>query len=822
MAMEKPPYQAPEGLIPPDIEAFVTLIPPDDGDVIATETPDGGMEISIGSLDPVDPIKMAPFDDNLADYLDEKDLMALGSEIMELVDMDIANRKDWVDTYVEGMDILGLKWEEQTDPWPGASGAFSSLLMEAVTRFQAETMMETFPAGGPVRTKIIGEETPEKKEAAERVEEDMNHELLEVMDEYRVEHEKTLFTTGMGGTAFKKVYFDPELGRQTARYLPPEDVVGPYSASTVQQAERITHIMRLTKNQMHRLQRAGFYTDVDLGEPEAFHTDIEEKKAEIAGYELNEDDRYTLFEVCIDWSIDGVEDDYGLDENRKVGCPYIITIERAKGIVIGIRRNWAEGDELKRRRQHFVKYGFMPGMGFYDLGYIHLIGGYSRAGTAILRQLIDSGTLANLQGGFKTAGMRVEGDNSPIGAGEWKDVDVPAGTIRDNIFPIPYKEPSATLLALLDKLTEEGRRLGSIGDLNISDMSANAPVGTTLALLERTLKSMSAVQARVHYAMKQEFRLLHRLIAKHAPDEYGYVPNRAAPRARKSDYALVEVIPVSDPNSSTMAQRVVQYQAVHQLSSTAAHIYNLPMLHRQMIEVLGVPNAEKLVPTDDDLLPVDPVSENMNVLMGKPLKAFLNQDHGAHLAAHAAFMQDPMIMQAIGQNPMAKQMMGALQAHIAEHMAYNYRKQMEQKMGAPLPLPNKPLPEELEIELSRMMAAAGQQLSQRHKQEAAQAEAQQQAKDPVFQQKEKELAIKAEEVERKKAKDERDADIEESRIAADLIKSREAGERQSVEKDKDRSAKRQENEVNLIADAEKEIFKNSIQKNTPPTNGERK
>lgn len=820
MAMEKPPYLPPQGLSPSDIEVIVDLSAMDEEDVFATPTDDGGMEILIGDVaDPEDPLLGAEFGANLADYMDEEDLLHLGQEILTYVDMDISNRKDWVDNYVEGMEVLGLKWQVQTDPWPGASGAFSSLLMEAVTRFQAETMMETFPAAGPVRTKILGEETPEKMEAAKRVEVDMNHELLEVMTEYRTEHEKMLFTVGLGGTAFKKVYFDPSLGRQTARYLPPEDVVAPYSASVIDQAERITHIMRLTKNEMHKLQKGGFYTNVSLGDPEPFHTDIEEKRAEIAGYELNEDDRFTLFEVCVDWSIEGLDDEEGLDENRAIGVPYVITIEKSKGVVIGIRRNWDEGDPLKRRRQHFVKYGYMPGLGFYDIGLIQLVGGYSRAGSAILRELIDAGQLANLQGGFKTAGMRVEGDNTPIGAGEWKDVDVPAGTIRDNILPLPYKEPSATLLALLDKLMEEGRRLGSISDLSVSDMSANAPVGTTLALLERTLKSMSAVQARMHYAMKQEFKLLHKLIAKHAPEEYGYAPDRAEPRARQSDYATVEVIPVSDPNSSTMAQRVVQYQAVHQLSATAPQIYNLPHLHRQMIEVLGVKNAEKLVPTEDDVKPVDPVSENMNVLMGKPLKAFLNQDHRAHLAAHSAFMQDPMVMQSIGQNPMAKQMMGALQAHMAEHMAYNYRKQMEEKMGAPLPLPDKELPAELEIELSRMMAQAGQQLSQRHKQEAAQAEAKQKMQDPVFQQKEKELAIKGKEVERKARKDEMDKDIKEKEIAVDLIKDKGGKEAQSVENERNRRAQKEQQNTKLVAEVQKEVLRSALQPKTPPNSG---
>lgn len=815
MAVDKSLYQAPQGLISPEIEKVISLDPTDPS-VTAVPTDDGGMEFTFGTPEPEDPMKLVPFGANLADYIEEDDLRALGDEIMELVQMDLDSRKDWVEMYVSGMDVLGIKREEVTEPWEGASGAFSSLLMESVTRFQAETMSETFPAAGPVRTKILGEETQQTRDAARRVEVDMNYELLEVMEEYRTEHERLLFSLGLSGSAFKKVYYDPNMGRQTAPFLPAEEVVVPWSASTIQHAERVTHIMRKTKNELLKLQQSGFYTDVALGEPEAYKTDIEEKKSELAGFEINEDDRYTLFEVHIEMVIDGVNDGVKLtsrdgEEDREIGCPYVVTIEQGSNTVIGIRRNWEEGDPLKRKRQFFVHYGYLPAMGFYCLGLAHIVGGYSRSSTAILRELIDAGQLANMQGGFKTADLRVENDDSPIGAGEWKDVDVPAGTLRDNILPLPYKEPSATLLALMDKLMDEGRRLGSISDLNISDMSANAPVGTTLALLERSLKSMSAVQARVHYTMKQEFKLLHKIIKKYAPEEYGCVPDRAEPRARRTDYDLVEVIPVSDPNSSTMAQRVVQYQAVHQLSQTSPQIYNLPQLHRQMIEVLGVPNAEKLVPTEDDALPLDPVSENMDVLMGKPLKAFLNQDHAAHLAAHVAFMQDPMIMQSIGQNPMAQQMMGALQAHIAEHTAYNYRKQLEERMGAPLPLPGKPLPDSVEIELSRMIAQAGKQLSDTHKQQAAQQEAKRQAEDPVTQVKKEEAATKRMEVQRKAKKDEDDKNIKEKEIAADII----IADKESQDRDKDRAAETQQNRDKLQSDVTKEIMKSALEPKTP-------
>ncbi len=825
MAIEKGLYQAPGGLIPAETEAEISLMPMD-SEISIQPTQDGGVEIIVGGETEIT-AQTAPFNANLAEYLSDDDLHALGTEIMTQVEADLSSRKEWVDMYVHGMEVLGLKYEEQSEPWQGACGATSSVLLEAVVRFQAEAMAETFPAAGPVKTKIIGEETPEKEEAAARVRADMNYELTEVMTEYRSEHERTLFHQGLGGCAFKKIYFDPNLGRQTSLFLPAEDVVVPYTASTLEHAERVTHIMRKTKNELLKLQQSGFYLDTDLGEPEPYRTDIEEKKAELSGYELNEDDRYTLFEVHVETVIDGINDGVKLDEDREIGCPYTITVDRGSNKVIGIRRNWEQGDELKRMRQYFVKYGYLPGFGFYDLGLIHLIGGYARAGTLLIRQLVDAGTLSVLQGGFKTRELRVEGNNEPIGAGEWRDVDITSGTLKDNLFPLPYKEPSPTLLALLDKLMEEGRRLGAISDLNVSDMSANAPVGTTLALLERTLKSMSAVQARTHYAMKQEFKLLHKLIQRYAPEEYGYETDRAELRARKSDYSIVEVIPVSDPNSSTMAQRVVQMQAVHQLSQGTPQIYNLPELHRQMIETMGVKNPEKLVPIDDDQEPLDPVSENMNALMGKPMKAFLNQDHQAHLAAHTAFTQDPMIMGALGKNPMAQQIMASLQAHIAEHTAYSYRNQMQDKIGATLPLPNKPLPEAMEVQLSRMMGQAGQQLMQTHQQQAAQKQAQEQAQDPVLQVKKQEADTRTMEVQRKAKKDEMDKDLKEKEIAADLLKA----QQQSAEKAQDRVAKqadgreerrarRVENRENLEGEVRKEIMRSALQPKTPPSSGD--
>jgi len=527
-------------------------------------------------------------------------------------------------------------------------------------------------------------------------------------------------------------------------------------------------VMRKTKNELKKLQANTFYRDVDLGEPQAYHTDIEERKAEEGGYSLNNDDRYSIYEVHADIVIEGVD-----DSDEDIAKPYVITIERGSNEVLSIRRNWNPDDELKLKRQHFVHYVYVPGFGFYGLGLIHIIGGYARAGTSLIRQLVDAGTLSNLPGGLKSRGLRIKGDDTPIEPGEFKDVDVPSGSIRDNIMPLPYKEPSQTLLALLNQITTEGRRLGAISDMNISDMSANAPVGTTLALLERTLKPMAAVQARVHYAMKQEFKLLKTLLAEYAPAEYSYQPARGEVGARQADYMLVEVIPVSDPNSSTMAQRVVQYQAVLQMSQSAPQIYDLPQLHRQMIEVLGVKNADKLIPIKEDMKPADPVSENMNALVGKPMRAFIYQDHDAHIQTHTAFMQDPAVAQMIGQNPQASQIMASLQAHIAEHLGFNYRKQMEERLGAPLPPPNEELDQDVEVQLARAVAEAGKQLTQAHQQQAAQQQAQQKAQDPVVQMQQAELQIKQAEVQRKTKKDSADIKLRQAELQLKAAKDKE-------------------------------------------------
>jgi hypothetical protein len=778
MAIEKGLYAAPEGIdegIEEDAgELEIEIVNPDmvtldDGsveinpDMVTLD--DGSVEIT---LVPGEDIGPTSFDANLAESLEDNALARISNELVGYVDTDIDSRKDWADTFVKGLDVVGFKYEERTDPWDGACGVFSTVLAEAAIRFQAETMSETFPAVGPVRVKILGEENKDKMEAAERVKADMNYELTERMVEYRPEHERLLYSLGLAGSAFKKVYYDPNIMRQVAIYVPAEDVIVPYGASHIESAERVTHIMRKTKNELRKLQVSGFYRDIELGDPQPFHTDIEERKAEEGGYSITDDERYSIYEVHVDMVIDGFD-----DSDDDVARPYVVTIERGTSAVLAIRRNWNPEDPLMLKRQHFVHYVYVPGFGFYGLGLIHIIGGYARAGTSLIRQLVDAGTLANLPGGLKSRGLRIKGDDTPIEPGEWRDVDVPSGSVRDNIMPLPYKEPSQTLLALLDKITNEGRRLGAISDMNISDMSANAPVGTTLALLERTLKPMAAVQARVHYAMKQEFKLLKAIMAEYAPAEYGYEPLRGEVSARQADYALVDVIPVSDPNSSTMAQRVVQYQAVLQMAQSAPQIYDLPALHRQMIEVLGVKNADKLVPTEEDLKPKDPVSENMDALIGKPMRAFIYQDHDAHIATHTSFMQDPMIAQMIGQNPQAQQITASLQAHIAEHLGFSYRKQIEERLGVPLPPPDAELPADIEVDLARLVADAGKQLTQAHQQQAAQQQAQEQAQDPVLQLRRQEAATKQAEVQRKAQKDAADVQIrmveQQRKVEADKI-----------------------------------------------------
>ena len=727
------------------------------------------------------------FGANLAEYMDEGELGKLASDLISEYESDVSSRKEWADMYVRGLEVLGMKYEERTEPWEGACGVYSTVLTEAAIRFQSETIIETFPAQGPVKTQIIGAIDKLKEDAAERVREDMNYKLTEQMPEYRPEHERMLYNLGLAGSAFKKIYFDPSMGRQVAIFIPAEDLIIPYGASNARTAERVTHVMRKTKNEIKKLQVAGFYRDVDLGEPQMFNTDIEKKKAEEQGYDLNEDNRYQLLEMCVDYDMPGYEDE---DE---IALPYVVTIDRATTKVLSIRRNWNEEDKLKLRRQHFVQYTYIPGFGVYGLGLIHVIGGYARAGTSIIRQLVDAGTLANLPGGVKTRGLRIKGDDTPIAPGEWRDVDVPSGTMRDNIMPLPYKEPSQVLAGLLERITEEARRLGSVADMKISDMGANAPVGTTLALLERQLKTMSAVQARVHNSMKEEFKLLKEIIRDNTPAEYDYMPMGGKPSAKREDYDIVEVIPVSDPNSATMAQRIMQYQAVIQLAAQAPQIYDLPQLHRQMIEVLGIKNADKLVPIEDDMTPRDPVSENMAFLTGKPTKAFIYQDHDAHIAVHMNLMQDPLLAAQIGQSPQAQKMQAEIMAHVSEHLAFAYRKKIEEQLGVPLPAPNTEMPEEAETMLAKMVAMASQQVLAQSKGQAAQQQSQAQAQDPVIQMQMQELKIKEQEAQIKGMKVKGDLQLKAEELG---LKAREAA--QKVGEDPELAYQRMQTEISQM------------------------
>ena len=668
------------------------------------------------------------------------------------IDNDKASRKEWEKAYVEGLKLLGLQMEERTEPWNGACGVFHPMITEAVVRFQAETITETFPARGPVRTKIIGKDSPEIREKAANVEEDMNFELTENMVEFRAEHERMLWSLPATGSAFKKVYFDPNLGRQVSMFIPAEDIILPYGATDLDTCYRVTHVMRKTKNEIIKLQQSGFYLDVELSDPTREQTDIQKAKDKETGFSDMNDERYILLECHVDLDLEGYEDEDEDGEKTGIMLPYVVTLIKGTNDILSIRRNWKEDDDLKLKRQHFVHYQYIPGFGAYGFGLFHLIGGFAKSATSLMRQLVDAGTLANLPGGLKSRGLRIKGDDTPIAPGEWRDVDIGSGNIRDNILPLPYKEPSATLYNLLNNIVEEGRRFAATSDMKVSDMSANAPVGTTLALLERQLKVMSAVQARVHFALKQELKLLKNLIRDYTDPDYTYDPEYGNRKAKRADYDLVDVIPVSDPNAATMSQRVVQYQAVIQMAQMAPDIYNLPELHRGMLDVLGIKNAEKLVPIEDDQKPIDPVQENQNALKGKPLKAFLHQDHASHIQVHMMLLQDPMIQQFIGQNPQAPKIMGAITAHIAEHVGYKMRQQIEQQLGMPLPPEDQKLPPQVEIALSGMMAQAANQVLMQDQAKAAQMQAQQQAQDPVLQLQMQELQIKQGELELKKQK----------------------------------------------------------------------
>jgi len=741
---------------------------------IEIENPDS-VDIGIGGLQiHIEPDTADEFDANLAELMDDSDLKGLSSELIDDFDKDTRDRRDWIQTYVEGLKLLGLRYEERTEPWQGACGVFHPMLTESVVRFQSEGITETFPAMGPVKTKIIGKETPETEEAAARVQEDMNYQLTEVMTEYRPEHEKLLWSLPITGSAFKKVYYDPNKGRQMAVFIPAEDLVIPYGARDIESSERVTHVMRKTKNEVLKLQESGFYLDTDLGEPSYELDDVEKQKSEENGMSAIQDDRYRILEMHVDIDLPGFEHENKKGEKTGIALPYVITVEKSSGEILSIRRNWYDGDPLHIKRQHFVHYQYIPGDGFYGYGLIHLIGGYAKSATMLIRQLVDAGTLSNLPGGLKSRGLRIKGDDTPIQPGEFRDVDVPSGSIRDNILPLPYKEPSQVLFALFQNIVEEGRSFANGGDMNVSDMSAQAPVGTTLAILERTLKVMGAVQSRMHFSMKQEFKLLKVIIADYAPEDYDYEPEDGSRAARKSDYDSTDVIPVSDPNASTMAQKIVQYQAVLQLAQGAPQLYDLPLLHRQMIEVLGVKNANKLVKTEDDQVPTDPVQENQNVMTGQPVKAFVQQNHEAHIQVHMMAMQDPKIVQIISQSPQAQMIQAAMLAHINEHVGFQYRMEIEKRMGISIPVEdqNKQIPPEMANHIAIMAADAAKQLFTQNNQEAKQQQAQQQMQDPIVQMQMQELQIKQGELQLKQQKQQIDAAakadqirVEESRIA---------------------------------------------------------
>ena len=761
--VDKGLYEAPKGmeeLAQNESELEIEIVDPDEVNISVD-----GMEINI------DPDRMEDdeFNLNLAEEMEDDLLNELADDLIEEYSGDVSSRKDWLDTYVDGLDLLGLKLEDRSEPWEGACNVYHPLLTETLVKFQAETMTETFPASGPVKTQIIGKETEECKDAAARVQENMNYQLTEKMTEYRPEHERMLWGLGLAGNAFKKVYYDPNLERQVSMYIPAEDIVVPYGASDLESAERVTHVMRKTQNELRKLQVAEFYKDVDLGEPTYDLDDVEKKIAEKMGFSATTDSRWKILEMHVDLDLEGYEDEQD-GEKTGIALPYVVTIEKSTNTVLSIRRNWSQDDKTRQKRQHFVHYGYVPGFGFYHFGLIHLIGAFAKSGTMILRQLVDAGTLSNLPGGFKSRGLRIKGDETPISPAEFRDVDVPSGSIRDNILPLPYKEPSQVLNQLMNQIIDEGRRFASAADLKVSDMSANAPVGTTLAILERTLKVMSAVQARIHHSMRQELKLIKGVIRDFTPEDYAYTPETGSREAKQSDYDKVEVIPVSDPNAATMSQKVVQYQAVMQLAQQNPDIYDMVELNRQMLDVLGVKNADKLIPQKDNMKPMNPVTENMNIMNSKPVKAFIYQDSEAHIKTHMSFIKDPIVGEMIGQSPNATKIYSAMEAHIAEHIAFAYRQKLEEELGAPLPPPEEALPEDVEVELSRLVAKASEQLLQKNMTDAQQQQQQQQQQDPLIQMQQQELQIKQMEAQAKAKKMTDDSAIDAARLQLDKAK----------------------------------------------------
>jgi len=713
-------------------------------------------------------VEIPDFADNLVDFMEDGDVEHLSSELSGQFESDKSSRMDWEESYVKGLDLLGLKIEDRTQPWPGACGVFHPLLTESVVRFQSQTITEVFPASGPVRTSILGKETKEKVQQAARVQAELNYQLTEVMTEYRPEFEQLLFHLPLAGSAFKKVYFDPSLGRACAMFVPAEDFVVSHGASDLMTSPRYTHVMRRTKNDVRKLQVAGFYRDVDIPDPSPDYSRIQDKIDDLDGSaEVEADGRLVLLEMHVDLDLPGFED-LGSDmEPTGIELPYVVTMIRGTGKILSIYRNYREEDSLKIKRLHFVHYQYLPGLGFYGTGLIHLIGGLAKSATSILRQLVDAGTLSNLPAGLKARGLRIKGDDAPIMPGEFRDVDIPGGSIKDNISFLPYKEPSSVLYQLLGNIVEEGRRIGSVADLQVGmgQGGKEAPVGTTLAIMERAMKVMSAVQARVHASLRAELRLLSNVISTSMEDVYDYEFGEGESYSRVEDFdSRVDIIPVSDPNAASMSQRVMQYQAAFQLANSNPNLYDMPMLHRQMMQTLGIPNADEIVKSPENMKPMDPVSENMAMMKMKPVKSFVYQDHEAHIKTHMAAAQDPLIQGLVKGTPMAKSMEAALAAHVAEHVAFQYRREIEKAMGVQLPDSENPLPEDVEFQYSKLVADAAEKVLAKDKAIVESQKRQQMEQDPIVQMQQRELAIKEAEVKRKSASDQARTEIERERI----------------------------------------------------------
>ena len=753
------------------------------GDSILTELEDGGVEIDFDPMSDSMGIGEESFDSNLAEHIEDSELRTLANDCISMFDSDKSSRSSWETTYKEGLDQLGLEIEDRTTPWAGACGVFHPMLSEAVVRFQAQTIQEIMPAKGPVKTHVWGVVTDDREKQARRVQEYMNYQLIEVMTEYRSETEKLLFSLPLAGSAFRKIYFDPSLGRPTSMFVPAEDFVVSYNESELEHAERYTHVMNRSTNQVRKLQVSGFYRDIELTASHIEENPITTKFNEIGGVKPSWDsnERHQLLEMHCDVDIPGFEDPDG------VALPYVITIDKSSSTILSIYRNWSEDDPNRIKKQHFVHYGYVPGIGFYNLGLIHMIGGLAKSATSLLRQLVDAGTLSNLPGGLKTRGLRIKGDDTPIMPGEFRDVDVPGGVIRDNITFLPYKEPSSVLYQLLGNIVEEGRRFASMADLKVADMNQEAPVGTTLAIMERAMKVQSAIQARIHASLKQEYKILAGVIRDYTSPDYPYETEEGEGIKLEDFDDRIDVVPVSDPNASTMAQRIMQYQAAMQLAQQSPGLYDMPLLHREMMELIGIPNVDKIVPKPDEASPTDPVSENENILMLKPVKAFEYQDHEAHMRVHMVLKNDPQIKEQMQNNKMGSAISSALDAHVREHLAFILRDQIEEELGVPLPPTDQPLPKDVEKRLSALVAdAADQMLGKKQAKAKAEKDAKMQ-KDPIVQQREKELEIKREDVQRRAQADQAKSQLEQQKLMA----TQQAGqEKQQLEREKIASRER--------------------------------